>query len=140
MRRRRPCVPRRPHSPRPSGTFRKSARMRPKSGLVFDTLYREGEWVSPGVRLSTVAARKTSKCAPLCLRHSIGGISPGDTVQVTVDGVPEPFTGKVSYHFAQSRIYPAGHLQPREPQQTGVHDRGCLRSEDRAPSCIRASP
>jgi HlyD family secretion protein len=52
----------------------------PQAGLVYDTLFRQGEWV--------------------------GSIHYDDPVEVTVDGVEKPFIGKVSYISPRAEYTP----------------------------------
>jgi len=69
----------------------------PKSGLVFDTLYREGEWVPAGRPVVVLLPPENIKVRAFVPEKRIGTIHPGDDSQVTVDGVPRPLTGKISY-------------------------------------------
>ena len=99
----------------------------PRAGLVFDTLYREGEWVrgeSPGH-----FAPPAAKCEAARLRSAatIGAIHQGDPVRVFVDGAAPPVRRQSQFRFAARRIHAAGHLQPREPGETRLHGRGGFR-------------
>jgi HlyD family secretion protein len=69
----------------------------PKAGLVFDTLYREGEWVAAGRPVVALLPPQNIKVRAFVPETLIGTIHPGDRVQVTVDGVRDPFIGTVSY-------------------------------------------
>jgi HlyD family secretion protein len=69
-------------------------RQQPKSGLVFDTLYREGEWVPAG--LVVVLPPENIKVRAFVQEKRLGTIHPGDDARVAVDGVARPFSGKVS--------------------------------------------
>jgi HlyD family secretion protein len=78
----------------------------PKSGLVFDTLYREGEWVLAGHPVVVLLPPQNIKVRAFVPEARIGSIHPGDTVQVMVDGVRETFAGKVSYISPQAEYTP----------------------------------
>lgn len=69
----------------------------PKAGLVFDTLYREGEWVAAGRPVVALLPPQNIKVRTFVPETLIGTIHPGNRVRVTVDGVPKPFIGTVSY-------------------------------------------
>jgi HlyD family secretion protein len=78
----------------------------PQAGLVFDTMYREGEWVSRPARWwRRCCRRRTSRCAR-SPETQVGAIHAGDRVSVTVDGVPEPFVGEVSFISPQAEYTP----------------------------------
>jgi HlyD family secretion protein len=69
----------------------------PQAGLVFDTLYREGEWVAAGRPVVALLPPGNIKVRAFVPEKSIGAIHPGDEVRVTVDGVPGQFIGRVSF-------------------------------------------
>jgi HlyD family secretion protein len=69
----------------------------PQAGLVFDTMYRQGEWVPAGrpvVSLLPPANIKVRAYVPETLVHTL---HPGDRVQVIVDSAPEPLAGQISF-------------------------------------------
>jgi HlyD family secretion protein len=78
----------------------------PQAGLVFDTLYREGEWVAAGRPVVALLPPPNIKVRAFLPETQIGAIHPGDRVQVMVDGVGEPFIGKVSYISPQAEYTP----------------------------------
>lgn len=69
----------------------------PKAALVVDTLYREGEWVAAGRPVVQLLPPENIKVRVFVPETLIGTIHQGDAVQVTVDGVAEPFVGRVSF-------------------------------------------
>jgi HlyD family secretion protein len=69
----------------------------PQAGLVFDTLYREGEWVPAGRPAVVLLPPRNIKVRAFVSETKIGRIHPGDRIRVSVDGVAEPFRGAVSY-------------------------------------------
>jgi HlyD family secretion protein len=68
----------------------------PKSGLIFDVLYRPGEWVDAGRPVISLLPPENIKVRAFVSEARIGSIRVGDSVQVIVDGVA-PFAGKVSF-------------------------------------------
>jgi HlyD family secretion protein len=78
----------------------------PQAALVFDTLYREGEWVAAGRPVAVLLPPQNIKVRAFVPEPRIGTIHPGQQVQVTVDGVREPFIGKVSFISPQAEFTP----------------------------------
>src|SRR5208283_1505784 len=78
----------------------------PKGGLVFDTLYRPGEWVAAGRPVVALLPPENVKVRAFVPETRVGAIHPGDPVRVTVDGMAEPFLGKVSFISPQSEYTP----------------------------------
>jgi HlyD family secretion protein len=78
----------------------------PEAGLVFDTLYREGEWVAAGRPVVVLLPPRNIKVRAFVSETHLGAIHAGDRVQVTVDGASEPFAGKVSYISPQAEYTP----------------------------------
>lgn len=78
----------------------------PQAGLVFDTLYREGEWVAAGRPVVSLLPPQNIKVRAFVPETQIGSIHLGDRVKVTVDGVREPFIGKVSFISPQAEYTP----------------------------------
>jgi HlyD family secretion protein len=78
----------------------------PQEGLVFDTLYRQGEWVAAGRPVVAVLPPAGIKVRAFVPEARIGTIHPGDRVRVFVDGVSEPFVGKVSFISPQAEFTP----------------------------------
>jgi HlyD family secretion protein len=78
----------------------------PQAALVFDTLYREGEWVAAGRPVAVLLPPQNIKVRAFVPEPRVGTIHPGQQVQVTVDGVREPFIGKVSFISPQAEFTP----------------------------------
>lgn len=72
-------------------------RFAPRDALVFDTLYREGEWVAAGRPVVALLPPQNIKVRAFVPETRIGAIHTGDSVRVFVDGIRQPFAGKVSY-------------------------------------------
>lgn len=77
-----------------------------QSALVFDTLYRQGEWVAAGRPVVVLLPPPNIKVRAFVSETKVGTIRPGDPVQVFVDGVEKPFVGKVSYISPRAEYTP----------------------------------
>ncbi len=78
----------------------------PKTGLVFDTLYREGEWVPAGRPVVVLLPPDHIKVRVFVAQLRLGAIRLGDAVQVMVDGVQGSLPGKVSYISPKAEYTP----------------------------------
>jgi len=78
----------------------------PQAGLVFDTLYRPGEWVAAGRPVVTLLPPQNIKVRAFVAQTRIAALHPGDRVQVTVDGRPEPIIGTISFISPQAEYTP----------------------------------
>ena len=78
----------------------------PQSGLVYDTLFREGEWVGAGKPVVVLLPPPNIKVRSFVPETRVGSIHYGDPVEVTVDGVAKPFLGKVSYISTRAEYTP----------------------------------
>lgn len=78
----------------------------PQAGLVFDTLYREGEWVAAGRPVVALLPPGNVKVRAFVPETWLARIRPGDQVQVFVDGLREPFAGRISFISPQAEYTP----------------------------------
>ena len=78
----------------------------PKTGLVFDTLYREGEWVPAGRPVVVLLPPENVKVRAFVPEKRIGTLHPGDEAQVAVDGLAKRFSGKVGYVSPRAEYTP----------------------------------
>ena len=69
----------------------------PKNGLVFDTFYREGEWVAAGRPIVSLLPPENVKVRAFVPEGILGAIHPGDSARVHVDGISETLTAKISF-------------------------------------------
>jgi len=81
-------------------------RSAPQSALVFDTLYREGEWVAAGRPVVALLPPRNIKVRAFVQETRIGAIHIGDSVRMAVDGIREPFAGKVSFISPRAEYTP----------------------------------
>jgi HlyD family secretion protein len=77
-----------------------------QDGLVFDTLYREGEWVAAGRPVVALLPPQNIKVRAFVSETRLGAIHLNDKVKVTVDGSKAPFFGKVSFISPQVEYTP----------------------------------
>jgi HlyD family secretion protein len=82
------------------------AQRAPQAGLVFDTLYREGEWVAAGRPVVSLLPPQNIKVRAFVPETRVAAIQPGDRVQVTVDGLKDPLVGKVSFISPRAEFTP----------------------------------
>ncbi|MDD5198423.1 MAG: HlyD family efflux transporter periplasmic adaptor subunit [Terrimicrobiaceae bacterium] len=78
----------------------------PQTGLVFDTLYRQGDWVAAGKPVVVLLPPKNIKARVFVSQGRVGRLHPGDRARVFVDGVAEPFAGRISYISPKSEYTP----------------------------------
>jgi HlyD family secretion protein len=78
----------------------------PQTGLVYDTLFRVGEWVAAGRPVVALLPPQSIKVRAFVPETQVGALQVGDQARVTVDGVPEPFIGKVSYISPRAEYTP----------------------------------
>ncbi len=69
----------------------------PQAGLIFDTLYRKGDWVAAGRPAIVLLPPQNIKVRAFVPETRIGTIKYGEPVRVFVDGVSKPLPGKVSF-------------------------------------------
>ena len=77
--------------------FNQKRQAAPQPGLVYDTLFRQGEWVAAGKPVVALLPPQNIKVRTFVPETQVGAIHYGDTTRVMVDGVPDPVIGKVSY-------------------------------------------
>jgi HlyD family secretion protein len=78
----------------------------PHAGLVFDTLYREGEWVGAGRPVVALLPPANIKVRAFVPETRIGSLHVGDKVRVLVDGVREPLAGNISFISPRAEFTP----------------------------------
>ena len=78
----------------------------PQTGLIYDTLFRQGEWVAAGKPVVVLLPPHNIKVRAFVPETGVGSIHYGDTAQVTVDGVQNPFLGRVSYISPRAEYTP----------------------------------
>jgi HlyD family secretion protein len=87
-------------------SFDQKKQSAPQAGLVYDTLFRQGEWVAAGKPVVVLLPPQNIKVRAFVPETQVGSIHYGETAQVTVDGVRSPFAGKVSYISPRAEYTP----------------------------------
>jgi HlyD family secretion protein len=77
-----------------------------QDALVFDTIYRPGEWVPAGRPVVALLPPPNIKVRTFVPEKGVGSLHPGETVRARVDGVREPFPGKISFISPQAEYTP----------------------------------
>ena len=78
----------------------------PQAGLVFDTLYRPGEWVAAGRPVVSLLPPGNVKVRAFVPETRLAAIHVGDSMRVIIDGMGGPITGKVSFISPQAEYTP----------------------------------
>jgi HlyD family secretion protein len=78
----------------------------PAAGLVFDTLYRTGEWVAAGKPAVVLLPPQNIKVRTFVAQARISSLHQGDTAKITVDGAAAPFAGTISFISPQAEYTP----------------------------------
>ncbi|OGC85926.1 MAG: secretion protein HlyD [candidate division Zixibacteria bacterium RBG_19FT_COMBO_42_43] len=78
----------------------------PETGLVFDVLYRQGEWVAAGRPVVALLPPQNIKVRAFVPETQVGRIHPGDSLRIAVDGSPKLLIGKVSFISPQAEYTP----------------------------------
>ncbi len=78
----------------------------PQAGLVFDTLFRVGEWVPAGRPVVALLPPANVKVRAFVPEPRIHALRPGERVQVIVDGAPAPLMGQISFISPQAEFTP----------------------------------
>ena len=86
--------------------FDQKAQSAPQNAIVFDTLYRQGEWVEAGHPVIQLLPPENIEVRAFVPEQTIGTLHAGDPAKVFVDGVDTPFNGKLRFIFPQSEYTP----------------------------------
>ncbi|MGH8045837.1 MAG: HlyD family secretion protein, partial [Chthoniobacterales bacterium] len=78
----------------------------PVDGVVFDTLYQQGEWVAAGRPTVALLPPENVKVRAFVPEGRVGSIRYGQGVSVFVDGVAEPYAGRVSFISPRAEYTP----------------------------------
>lgn len=92
----------------------------PAAGLVFDTLYRSGEWIAAGRPVVVLLPPRNIKVRTFVAQSRIAALHQGDTAHVSVDGIAAPFSGTISFISPQAEYTPPV-IYSRESRQKLVY-------------------
>ena len=78
----------------------------PQAGLVYDTLYREGEWINAGSPVVRMLPPQNIKVRFFVPETVLGSLAPGHLVNVRCDGCAAEVVAKINYISAESEYTP----------------------------------
>ena len=78
----------------------------PRSGLVFDTLYRQGEWVAAGNPVVQLLPPENMEIRFFVPETAVGGLRVGGNVRVACDGCTTAVAASISFVSPQSEYTP----------------------------------
>jgi HlyD family secretion protein len=78
----------------------------PRAGLVFDVLFRPGEWVPAGRPVVALLPPDYVKVRAFVPQARVGSLRVGGKARVMVDGVAEPFAGTVTFISPKAEFTP----------------------------------
>jgi HlyD family secretion protein len=78
----------------------------PRAGVVFDTLYREGEWIPAARPVVAILPPENIKVRFFVPEARVGALHLGDRVRVFVDGVAQSLEGQVSFISPEAEYTP----------------------------------
>lgn len=78
----------------------------PKAGLVYDTLYREGEWVQAGSPVVSLLPPGNIKVRFFVPESVVGALQLGQRVTLHCDGCRADITGSITYVSSQAEYTP----------------------------------
>ena len=78
----------------------------PRHGLVFDTLYREGEWVAAGNPVVQILPPENMEVRFFVPETIVGKLKVGENVQVQCDGCASPVTAAITFISPQCEYTP----------------------------------
>jgi HlyD family secretion protein len=78
----------------------------PRGGLVYDTLYREGEWVGAGMPVVRMLPPENIKVRFFVPESVVGALHPGRAVSIHCDGCSGEVAARISYIAAEAEYTP----------------------------------
>jgi HlyD family secretion protein len=87
-------------------SFDQKKQLAPQNGLVYDTLFRQGEWVAAGKPVVVLLPPQNIKVRAFIPETLVGAIQYGEAADVRIDGVKDPLVGKVSYISPRAEYTP----------------------------------
>lgn len=78
----------------------------PKAGLVFDTLYREGEWVQAGSPVVSLLPPENIKVRFFVPESAVGALAIGRKVTLHCDGCAADISASITYVSSQAEYTP----------------------------------
>lgn len=78
----------------------------PAAGLVYDTMYREGEWVGPGSPVVRLLPPQNVKVRFFVPETRLGSLAPGGKVSLHCDGCAADIPATITYISAEAEYTP----------------------------------
>ena len=78
----------------------------PTAGLVFDTLYRRGEWIAAGRPIVVLLPPQNIKVRAFVPQPLLAALHQGDRARVTIDGISGALSATVSFISPQAEYTP----------------------------------
>lgn len=78
----------------------------PRAGLVYDTLYREGEWIAAGSPVVRLLPPQNIKVRFFVPEAVVGGLAPGRAVSLHCDGCAADVPAAISFISSESEYTP----------------------------------
>jgi HlyD family secretion protein len=78
----------------------------PREGVVYDTLYRRGEWVPAGRPVVVLLPPQNIKVRAFVPEPRVGSVHVGDKVDVRIDGRPAAVSGTISFISPKAEYTP----------------------------------
>lgn len=78
----------------------------PQAGLIFDTLYREGEWVMAGNPVVRMLPPENVKVRFFVPETIVGGLKPGRDVEIRCDGCAASVPAKITFVSGEAEYTP----------------------------------
>ncbi|MGC3962905.1 MAG: HlyD family efflux transporter periplasmic adaptor subunit [Rhodocyclaceae bacterium] len=78
----------------------------PAAGLVYDTLYRRGEWVAAGNAVVRMLPPENVKVRFFVPQAIVGNIAPGRALTIRCDGCQSPINAQVTYVANEAEFTP----------------------------------
>lgn len=84
--------------------YNQKAQKAPASSFVFDTLYRVGEWVTPGQPVVSLLPPENIEVRFFVPQDTVGKLKEGQEVLISYDGAPKAITTQI-YYISPSAEY-----------------------------------
>lgn len=77
-----------------------------RTGLIFDTIYRIGEWVPAGQPVIQMLPPENVKVRFFVYEKQLGALKLNTPIKIKVDNIKKPFSGKITYISSQAEYTP----------------------------------
>ena len=116
--------------------FAQKQQSAPAGGLVYDTYFRPGEWISAGTPVLSILPPEYMKVRFFVPESELGRMQIGTPLEIRMDGLSRAPRRQSELRLSAGGVHSSHHLQPGEPRQIGLPGRGFAGAE----RCALASP